>query len=152
MISLVRNVVTAAMRMAAFILAGSLLQIPTGASFEFHVSAQKGSWLIPCSHCLSSFCPWTSLDFPWKQSPTCCFPFPTCQVSFSQPPDVQNSQCSALCERDGSLEMEELRSPELLQGAAGATGHPDGQQHRPLLSHRWHLSHQDYLKVHVPHG
>lgn len=54
----------AALRATAFILAVSLPEIPTGASFEFDVSVQKGSWLIRCSHCLSSSLLFVSVNFP----------------------------------------------------------------------------------------
>lgn len=43
---------------------GELASIPPGASSAFHVSVQKGTWLIACSHCLSSSQLFIAMDFP----------------------------------------------------------------------------------------
>lgn len=43
---------------------GELASIPTGASSAFHVSVQKGTWPIACSHCLSSSQLYIAMDFP----------------------------------------------------------------------------------------
>lgn len=58
-----------------------------------------------------------------------------------------------LCERSGRLEVKVLCSPELLQGTAGTTGHRWTLTLTISVTQRlWHLSHQDYLKILVPHG
>ena len=133
--SLVCSVAAAGHANAASVLAVSLPEIPTGASFEFRGSAQKGSGLISCSRCLSSLYPWTFLDFPWKESPS-RLPFSYVPFPFQPAARRTNNQFRFVRERAGGLERKVLRPPELLQGTAGAMGHPSGHGRRPAVSHR----------------
>lgn len=109
---------------------------PTGTSFGFQIPGQEGNWQISCSQCLSSsqlFAFMTFLDFPWKETLACCFPFSYIPFLVHPTPGCMNSQFPFLCAFAGSLDSKYC-AQHLLQGTAGTRGCPNGHQHQsPVL-------------------
>lgn len=123
---------------------------PTRTSSGFHISGQKGSWQISCSHCLSSSQLFTSMGFSGfslERDLACCFPFSYIPFLVHPGPGCMNSQFPFLCACADSLDSKVLCSAELLQGTAGTRGCPSGHQHQPPGSCTdWHLRKQTCLE------